>query len=321
VKRLWPGEARAVHDSVAGALARAGGIELARRCEVDPRLRTGELGVVVESLSLDELDAAGGPDEAAAAALAARAAGAVLCPWPLVPRLAVPAALRDRHGALYLTDGEPVRLEHLDLVDRPLALDVRTGAVHEVVADGAVARMPLDPFGVPCHRGDRVAVGVEGLLELSTVLTAFWVLGALDRVVGQVAVYARDRHQFGRPIAEFGAIQWRLSDLAVAKESLAEMAAFTLLRLGERRVTPADAFALRLTTLESALTVLESGHQVLGAIGLCEEHDVTLVDRHLQPSLRRPCGLAATVTLLADAVAEHGFDAIRPITPLQAATG
>ena len=54
---------------------------------------------------------------------------------------------------------------------------------------------------------------------------------------------------------------------------------------------------------------------LFAAIGLCDEHDLSVIDRHLQPLLRRPAGLATTVDLLAAQVAAEGFDALFPVTP------
>jgi hypothetical protein len=54
---------------------------------------------------------------------------------------------------------------------------------------------------------------------------------------------------------------------------------------------------------------------VLGAIGLCEEHDVAVIDRHLQSVLRRPIGRIATNAALAERVAAEGFDLLYPVAP------
>jgi hypothetical protein len=317
MKSPWPAEARAFQESVSGTLERAGGIELTRECETSPILRATRIGPELNALNIDDLDPSAGALDAATAALAVRAAGNVLCPWPVVARLATPRALRDRVDGIYLVDGDPKRLEHLDLLERPAAYDVRTGELHEVVAEGEISRVPLDPFGVPCRLGERIEGPTAELLGAPVVLGAYWVLGAADRIVAQVAEYAAERHQFGRPIAAFGAIQWRLSDMAVAHAGLDELAGFTLLRYGDGRATRADLLGLRLSTIQSAARALTHGHQILGAIGLCEEHDVTVIDRHLQAALRRQGGATATTRLLAEAVAVDGFDAIHPIAPVR----
>lgn len=58
-------------------------------------------------------------------------------------------------------------------------------------------------------------------------------------------------------------------------------------------------------------------HQIFGSIGLCEEHDLVVIDRHLQSTLRRPLGTAQTASALAEAVAAEGFELLYPVAPLR----
>lgn len=312
--RDWPADAIDFEESVAASLRGRGGIELARACERDPALREGELRALVDSLGFADVDMRAGEIEAAAAALGAKAAGRVVAPWPLVAQLAAPVGTGSDVGAVYLVDGVPRRAEHLDLVEAAVAVDVRTGACRRLEAVGPVRQMPLDPFGVPCVLGAAVECPPD-TVACHAVLTSFWVLGALETAVSLAAVYAGERAQFGRPISSFGAIQWRLADLSGARAELAELAAFTLAKLIDGTVTTADAWGLRLTMQESAESVLTDAHQVLGAIGLCEEHDVAVIDRHLQGALRRPLGRVATNAALAERIGAEGFDLLYPVVP------
>jgi hypothetical protein len=311
MNREWPADAVAFEESVGAALRAAGGIELTRACEADPARRETELRPLIESLGFAEIDFRAGEIEAAAAALGAKAAGQVVAPWPLVAQLAAPA---EGPGAIYLVDGAPRRASHLDLVGSAVAFDLSEGTCRELEATGPVTRMPLDPFGVPCQVGAEVECPVDAIAG-HVVLAAFYALGAIETAVSLAATYSVERAQFDRPISTFGAIQWRLADLSGARSALSELAAFTLSRLIDGTVTMADTWALRLTMIESAESVLADSHQVLGAIGLCEEHDVTVIDRHLQGTLRRPFGRAATNAALAERVAAEGFDLLYPVEP------
>jgi acyl-CoA dehydrogenase len=313
VERSWPDEARDFEAAVVGALSRLGGIELARRCEAEPELRDLELRDALSDLGLFDLDVHGSAVEAAAAARAMLAAGSVACPWPLVQQLSVPAGLRDRVDRVYLCDRELRRAEHLDLGGRSVALDIVTGEVRDVVAFGGVVRAPLDPFGVPCELASVVDDELNGSLGVHAVLAAFWVLGALGRARDIAVEYAKERRQFGTRIADFGAVQWHLSDLAVAHDSLWELASFTLGRMIDDRLLPADTLALQLTIAESAQAVMSHSHQILGAIGLCDEHDVTLLDRHVQALVRRPSGTSRILGLLVDEISRSGFDTLYPV--------
>ncbi len=319
MERPWPDEALDFEAAVVGALSRLGGVELLRRCEAQPELRDVELRGALSALGLFDLDVHGNAVEAAAAARAMLAAGAVACPWPLVQQLSVPSALRGRVDRVYLFDRELRRAEHLDLSGRALALDLVSGEVRELVAFGGIVRAPLDPFGVPCDLGPVVDEDFNGSLGVYAVLAAFWVLGALGRARDFAVEYAKERRQFGTRIADFGAIQCHLSDLAVAHDSLWELASFSLGRMIDGRLLGADTLALQLTIAESAREVMSHAHQVLGAIGLCEEHDVTLLDRHVQPLVRRPCGASRILGLLAEEISRSGFDSLYAVAATAAA--
>jgi hypothetical protein len=251
-----------------------------------------------------------GETETIATALAVQEAGAVACPWPLVAMLSAPAGW----SALYLVEGAPRRLEHLDLVDGALAAGT-DGRIWSVRAAGAIEHAPLDPFGVRCSIEHLTTPASTVDVVLHIVLRAYWTLGALGTVVRQAAAYARQRRQFGGPIGRFGAVRWRLADLALAHIGLEELAAYTVWKYLGGDATQADALALRVVMLEAAAQVLDHGHQVFAAIGLCDEHDLSILDRHMQAALRRSGGLAMTTASFARGLAQDGFDALFAIAP------
>lgn len=295
---------------VAAALDAAGGAELARRAERDPAVRVTQARRIFDEVGLLDLDPAGSEEESASAVRGVQAAGAVVAPWPVATQLAAP-------GGVFLGRGAPTRLDHADLLPDAVLIDVDDpDAVRRVAATSGVRGVPLDPFGCGVAVG-APAQAVDGPagLRWRCVLDAFWVLGALDTVVRQAARYSVERRQFGAPIGSFGEIRWRLADMVVARDGLDELARYTWWAVRTSVAGRADVFALRAQMIDAAECVLGNGHQVFGAIGLCEEHDLALIDRHLQPVLRRPCGAAATTTLLARAIAEDGFAGIYPIPP------
>jgi hypothetical protein len=42
--------------------------------------------------------------------------------------------------------------------------------------------------------------------------------------------------------------------------------------------------------VETARQVLRTSHQLLGALGFCDESDISVIDRHTQPLIRQPVG-------------------------------
>jgi acyl-CoA dehydrogenase len=314
--RTWPPDASTFARATRDALSRLGGVDFARRAEADPALRVTQLQPVLHELGLLELAPATGPIELQAAALAVREAGAVVCPWPLVQQLSVGPDLAETTDAVFLADRPPSRLEHLDLVTSPIAVSYDGRAWRPVVAAGAgVTPSRIDPFGVPCAATDVWSEAGRYEVTLHSVLNAFWVLGALTSVVDLSSAYAAQRRQFGRTIGQFGSVRWRLADMAVLRTGLEELCNYTLWRLLEANATIADALALRTYQLDAAHGVLENAHVLFAAIGLCDEHDLSVIDRHVQPLLRRPMGLADTLDLLATQVAAEGFDALFSVAP------
>lgn len=313
MERRWPDEALDFEDACRGALERAGGVGLARRCEIDPSLRAGTVRPMLDELGLLELDPFGGEEEASAAALAACAAGSYVLPYPLVQRLSVPGDLRPHVDAVYLADGVPGRLEHLDIAGRSIAVDIVSGGTRQVSATGTPVPMPLDPFGTSSETvsTDLTAGATFGA---HSVLSAFWTVGALGQARDLAAGHARERRQFGRRIADFGAVQWHLSDIVVAHDSLWELACHSLARFIDDDLSAGDALALQVQMRESASDLLSHAHQVLAAVGLCEEHDLTVLTRHLQPVLRRPCSTTRVLSLLADEIEREGFDTLYPLS-------
>ena len=68
--------------------------------------------------------------------------------------------------------------------------------------------------------------------------------------------------------------------------------------------------ALRLHAVDTARAVLRTCHQMLGAIGFCDEHDVSVIDRHLQPLLRDPCAGETLAMRLVPAVRSGEFETL-----------
>ena len=54
------------------------------------------------------------------------------------------------------------------------------------------------------------------------------------------------------------------------------------------QVRSADALVLRFKAADTARQVLRTAHQLLGALGFCDESDVSVLDRHTQPLIRLP---------------------------------
>ena len=84
--------------------------------------------------------------------------------------------------------------------------------------------------------------------------------------------YAKERHQFGQPIAEFQAIQFKLADMATQIEAarLLTMQAAAMKDAG-KKVTKESAMA-KLFASETAVKVAEESIQIHGGYGYTKDY-------------------------------------------------
>ena len=74
----------------------------------------------------------------------------------------------------------------------------------------------------------------------------------------------------------------------------------------------ADVLALRVHAIDVARTVLRTCQQLHGAAGVCDEYDISVLTRHVQPALRLPWSAERTATELAEAIQRDGFEGLFP---------
>lgn len=287
------------------AVIAAGGVDLARRAEADDRVRTHDTADLLAALGLADLDPRADADTAAAAAELCRVAGRYVLPYPLAAVL-----LADPDGRPLALDGDGHRADHTDLFPYwRLAAPGDPG----VVARGGNARLgsKLGPFVgslIPRDEGARV----DPLdLALHMTFSSWRILGAVERAIELAVEHVRDRHQFGQALAQFQAVQFQLADASVAADGLRELARYTLWRvLTDPSAGLVDPLALRLHALDVGRTALRTTQQLFGAAGLCDEYDVSILVRHIQPELRLPFGSEQTASRLFGAIQRDGFDAL-----------
>ncbi|MDR9369478.1 acyl-CoA dehydrogenase family protein, partial [Conexibacter sp. JD483] len=270
----------------------------------DPVAAAGELLAAIDA---DGIDPRGTVEEALAAAELSRAAGAVALPFPLAQQLS------RRDGELFAVVGSladaPLIVDHADRVASVVALDGRTAPI--------VSRDPLD--GKLSRFTAAVTVaggGATDAIPLTDValqldLQAAYVIGALESAVALTVEHTSQRRQFGRPLSSFQALRFQVVEASLACRGALQLLRFTLWRLHE---APADALAdglgLRLQMQEAAKRVLQVAHQLHGAMGFANEHDLPFLTRGIQPALRLPLDYEATTDALLQHVDLTGFETL-----------
>ena len=139
---------------------------------------------------------------------------------------------------------------------------------------------------VPIARSAPVAVNLaERLRRMGAAMRAEQMAGALEGCLEQSLRYAADRHQFGRPIAKFQAVQHNLAVLAgevAAATTSADAAASAIARHGidDDRAFLAVATA-KIRCGQAAGAGAGIAHQVHGAMGFTREYSLQHRTRRL----------------------------------------
>lgn len=268
-------------------LGRLGGPPAALRAETDDGVRDAARTALAEVGAFD-LDVRSSSDDLLAAAVLCQAAGANALPYPVVEELLAVDGAR-----LSLVNPEAPRIDHGDLPGDWVAADLDGARYHP--RPGSRTNAKLGPFLVPATLSAPDGTVPAGDINLHLVLGSWRILGALQQSLRIVTDHVRARVQFGKPLADFQAVRFSVADAAVALRGLHELAKFTICRPESlpEQAQSADALLLRYKAADTARQVLRSSHQLLGALGFCDESDVSVLDRHTQPLVRLPLGAEA----------------------------
>jgi alkylation response protein AidB-like acyl-CoA dehydrogenase len=127
--------------------------------------------------------------------------------------------------------------------------------------------------------GEDAAEALALALDEAALGTAAYLLGLMERTFVMTLGYLRDRHQFGKPLGSFQALQHRAADLKIQLVLTRASVEDAAVRLDEGVVGAArQAVVSRAKTraAEAALRVTREAVQMHGAIGYTDEHDVGL---------------------------------------------
>lgn len=295
-------EIRSVVDKF---VADRGGVSMAREAMTSPSSRAALVGQL--DALIDSLDPRDGHAEGIAAAEVCRAAGRGMLPLPIEAML-----LRAPSGTPLALLSAGGRIEHGDLFAE---WTVRTAKGDVARAEGA-SDLIDSKVGTFVNRTPLRITGAAGPLTtaeqaLLHILPSWYILGALEQALDLATQYATQRVAFGSPIASYQGVAFPLADASSELQALYELGLQALWSVYESSGTAlVDALALRWAALDVARRVLRIAHQVLGAIGLCDEHDLAIITLGLQARLRLPLDVDASIAALASEVGAAGFDSL-----------
>jgi len=126
---------------------------------------------------------------------------------------------------------------------------------------------------------DRGFIDTLQILDRGRVSIAAMALGLGEGALTAAIRYAKERQQFGRPIAEFQAIQWMIADSRTELDAarLLTWRAAKLADTGRRYST--EASMAKLYASEAASRTCNRAVQILGGYGYTREFPV---ERHLR---------------------------------------
>ncbi|TDO12409.1 acyl-CoA dehydrogenase-like protein [Mycobacterium sp. BK086] len=278
----------------------AGGDTLVQQAEAKPDSRESLVGPVLAGLGAWELDPRTDTDGLEAAAALCRSAGYWALPYPVAERLSAPTDLDV--GGLVVVAGPRPSAAIAGVQSRWAAVTL-DGKRSTVTGQGVAG----PAFVTELELADIDENGA-GDIALPLVLSAWTLLGMLDRAIGLTIAHVSLRKQFGQTLSGFQGVQFQLTDAEVERSGVDILAKYALWSIATGRPEALDdALALRLAAIEAAEVVFRVCHQLHGAVGFCDETTLSWLSRYSQPLRRLPLGLSATRELLAHRVGGHGL--------------
>jgi len=131
-----------------------------------------------------------------------------------------------------------------------------------------------------CHVPENALLGEHGrgfvnamaVLDGGRISIAALALGIAQGAFESAVRYAKERHQFGRPIAEFEAIQFKLSDMATQIDAARLLTMRAAVLKDEKRVTTRESAMAKLFASEVAVKVCEEAVQIHGGYGYMKDY-------------------------------------------------
>jgi 3-oxocholest-4-en-26-oyl-CoA dehydrogenase beta subunit len=117
------------------------------------------------------------------------------------------------------------------------------------------------------------------VLQKAAVAKAAEMVGAGDQILSVTVAYAKERVQFGRAIGSFQSIQHHCSNMLVDVEACRWVTYKTAWMIDQGLAYDQQASVAKAWCNEAYRRIVALGHQVLGGVGYCEEHDLPLYFR------------------------------------------
>ncbi|MCC7413821.1 MAG: acyl-CoA/acyl-ACP dehydrogenase [Gammaproteobacteria bacterium] len=105
-------------------------------------------------------------------------------------------------------------------------------------------------------------------------------VGGAQRVVDLVVPYVREREQFDRPIGSFQAVQHHCVNMLMDLDRARWLTYKSASAIDQGDLRPEQAAKTKAWCNQAYRRIVRLGHQVMGGIGYCEEHEMPMYFRH-----------------------------------------
>ncbi|HMN81332.1 MAG TPA: acyl-CoA dehydrogenase family protein [Burkholderiaceae bacterium] len=130
--------------------------------------------------------------------------------------------------------------------------------------------------------GQGFVMGQKWLTIMDRLLRGPFCLGKMQRGLDMSIEWAKQRHTFGKPLAERQAIQWKIVDMYVAIRAVRNLIYEVAARADAGEDVRTEAAMIKLTAAEWGSKVLDDAIQIHGAMGEALELPLSLFYRYVR---------------------------------------
>jgi alkylation response protein AidB-like acyl-CoA dehydrogenase len=134
---------------------------------------------------------------------------------------------------------------------------------------------PLFQISWDHARGTNLEADRDLALLRATLGASAELIGLASRCIEMAADYAKERHQFGKPIGSFQAVKHKLADALLNLEFARPVVYRAAWSLAQNEITKdRDVSMAKVFAADAANGAARAALQTLGAIGYTQEHDL-----------------------------------------------
>jgi alkylation response protein AidB-like acyl-CoA dehydrogenase len=123
---------------------------------------------------------------------------------------------------------------------------------------------------------------MQGIIERAVVAKCCEIVGYSQQMLEMTIDYAKERKQFDRPIGSFQIIQHYCSNILTDVEGLRLSAYQAAWRLSEGLPATKEVAVAKAWASEAGERIISLGHQIFGAMGVTNDHDLHLYTRRIK---------------------------------------